>query len=372
MPDNTPRYRKNIVNLSQTETENLRKAFRGLQADASKKNYGSFVGIHQSVCNSQNPPHKNELFLPWHRAFIFLFENALRRFQQDVTLPYWDWVQTPQIPQPFAEDGGNPLYIADRFTDKQRVGLLLPSQSDVSAALNDSDFFSFGGGYEGWVREGDLEQLHDYVHNWVGPVMEELATSPRDPIFWAHHANVDRLWANWQAQQSDGPHDPSEVLPNLPGYTVADTLDIRGSKLGYEYVEQTDSLDFGTSSLKEVSYSKSMLRVPSLYSKAELRLEGLAPRGGVPRYLNVYLNGENHAGTRPIFGIAGHHSSGRKSMKMRNHEHRESLVLDVTAALSRIPRGTEIVFRLVLSNPLGSSKKPLGLAFDRIVLAFLP
>jgi tyrosinase len=24
--------------------------------------------------------------------------------------------------------------------------------------------------------------------------------SPRDPIFWLHHCNIDRLWAEWNAR----------------------------------------------------------------------------------------------------------------------------------------------------------------------------
>jgi tyrosinase len=38
---------------------------------------------------------------------------------------------------------------------------------------------------------------HNPVHNLIGNVMA-LMTSPVDPIFWLHHANVDRLWSAWQ------------------------------------------------------------------------------------------------------------------------------------------------------------------------------
>lgn len=38
---------------------------------------------------------------------------------------------------------------------------------------------------------------HNSAHVWVGGSMEPN-TSPNDPVFFIHHANVDRLWAKWQ------------------------------------------------------------------------------------------------------------------------------------------------------------------------------
>jgi tyrosinase len=37
---------------------------------------------------------------------------------------------------------------------------------------------------------------HNLVHNLIGGVMSDML-SPTDPIFWLHHANVDRLWVAW-------------------------------------------------------------------------------------------------------------------------------------------------------------------------------
>jgi tyrosinase len=37
---------------------------------------------------------------------------------------------------------------------------------------------------------------HNPVHDIIGNVMATMR-SPTDPIFWLHHANVDRLWAAW-------------------------------------------------------------------------------------------------------------------------------------------------------------------------------
>src|SRR5690606_29593427 len=30
----------------------------------------------------------------------------------------------------------------------------------------------------------------------------DMFVSPGDPLFWLHHANIDRIWALWQAQDT--------------------------------------------------------------------------------------------------------------------------------------------------------------------------
>ncbi|MCS3894063.1 hypothetical protein M2171_003196 [Bradyrhizobium japonicum USDA 38] len=38
---------------------------------------------------------------------------------------------------------------------------------------------------------------HGAVHNLVGGDMGNILASARDPVFWVHHANIDRLWTVW-------------------------------------------------------------------------------------------------------------------------------------------------------------------------------
>ena len=55
---------------------------------------------------------------------------------------------------------------------------------------------------------GSLEHCpHGTVHNWTGdptqPNGEDMGTfysAARDPIFFPHHGNVDRLWDIWKMQ----------------------------------------------------------------------------------------------------------------------------------------------------------------------------
>jgi tyrosinase len=45
-------------------------------------------------------------------------------------------------------------------------------------------------------------QPHNWVHNSISGLMG-LMLSPIDPIFWLHHANIDRIWTAWAKLQHD-------------------------------------------------------------------------------------------------------------------------------------------------------------------------
>lgn len=71
----------------------------------------------------------------------------------------------------------------------------------------------------------DQQTMHNIVHDWVGGIfylttgtgeliahqgtMEPLDVSPNDPVFFLHHANVDRAWASWQVAHPG----PENYLP---------------------------------------------------------------------------------------------------------------------------------------------------------------
>lgn len=65
---------------------------------------------------------------------------------------------------------------------------------------------------QGWLQQSSNPRIgssmHNAVHVYVGGVWSEgrkttmgtmvYATSPNDPVFFVHHANVDRIWAAWE------------------------------------------------------------------------------------------------------------------------------------------------------------------------------
>jgi tyrosinase len=64
--------------------------------------------------------------------------------------------------------------------------------------------------------------------------MGSIATSAFDPVFWAHHAMIDRAWYLWQLRHGVN-NIPADYLDKalFPGYTVQQVLDVRA--LGYDY-----------------------------------------------------------------------------------------------------------------------------------------
>ena len=218
-------------------------------------------------------------FLSWHRAYITVTERKIRAISGDPSLayPYWNWSSDRRIPQAFAR-AGSPLAKAVRFTPNRSVqdGEVDYFPNDPAlkqlgvAALGTTIFEAknrsqinrcFGGiarpNPAGVYGNNRLESTpHGPIHNYVGGVngnevgdMTDFETAARDPIFFAHHGNLDRLWETWRRDPRRKATEPNTnpflshafVFTWLDGtpmsITVADTLDT--TKLGYVY----DSLD---------------------------------------------------------------------------------------------------------------------------------
>jgi tyrosinase len=147
-------------------------------------------------------------FLSWHRPFLFFFEAVLKQAAQEAgetaqfELPYWDWYSTPRINRIFTEGTpqANPLFHPRLITDL--TGTVL----DRAAFANRNLLTGPGVGQFQTFSLPFEDSPHGQVHNLVGRDMGDIQTSARDPIFWLHHANVDRLWTAWMKL-------PGRVLP---------------------------------------------------------------------------------------------------------------------------------------------------------------
>jgi tyrosinase len=198
-------------------------------------------------------PHGNWWFLPWHRAYLYFFERILRWAcgNDKLTLPYWNYSDDTQrlLPQVFRDrttdgkrDGPpNPLYLPSSVTFEDARGnpqvfpmrdgplndglsqltpyvtstraLLIPSFTTSSPATPQEGFGSPRACDAACAcGSGALESIpHNQVHRAIGGnavqvgdarrvgFMGDVSTAARDPIFWLHHSNIDRLWASWNA-----------------------------------------------------------------------------------------------------------------------------------------------------------------------------
>ena len=67
----------------------------------------------------------------------------------------------------------------------------------------------------GPLQYDSIESLHDSIHNTVGGVnyghMQVIDVSAFDPVFWLHHAMVDRIFAMWQSIYPDTYMEPQVI-----------------------------------------------------------------------------------------------------------------------------------------------------------------
>jgi len=213
--------------------ESYRRAITAMKRlpQTDPRSWTAMARVHNRFCS-----HSNWYILPWHRAYLTSFERVCRQLSGDnnFRVPYWDWTVSRQIPPVFSEQmhGGQPnaLFLPTRtsppFPDPQDPANPYRTRSPndsipdfavgptvIESALREPNFERFGGSRPrqgatlqntldpAWQRRfgiaGPLESNpHNFVHGFVGGTMGSYL-SPLDPLFWCHHANLDRLWWRW-------------------------------------------------------------------------------------------------------------------------------------------------------------------------------
>jgi tyrosinase len=246
------RWRRNITQLTPRQLADFREAMSRAQAISDDRGYTRHAGIHGLPLPISCQHGNADLFLPWHRAYLYFFERALRDFVGGIGHPFWDWTVTRSVPDAYSAeqdpDGrDNPLHHgtvdpvaiqqgqnanpplnlpAQTVRQPGQPGTALPSADSIRDTLTVDDFFTFS---------NELESWHGDVHIWVGGHMRLVPVAAFDPIFWAHHTQIDRLWRLWQLRHTAPSFTSAFLNTALPPFpmTVAQTLNVRA--LGYDY-----------------------------------------------------------------------------------------------------------------------------------------
>jgi hypothetical protein len=213
--------RHSISSMTSSQVAQLRSAFAKLRAlpSTDKRGWVIQADMHALYCQACNydtlqSVHGSWNFFPWHRAFLYYFERILGSLVGDISyfrLPYWDWENHRSIPSAYLSPANstNSLYDASRYSVIASGGSL-PTNDGTAARISllngITDFKTFGGtATAGGACESNP---HDPVHDDVGlhtspwHDMGHLGFAARDPIFYAHHCNIDKLWAHWNARAS--------------------------------------------------------------------------------------------------------------------------------------------------------------------------
>ncbi|KAI1335926.1 hypothetical protein F5Y15DRAFT_220817 [Xylariaceae sp. FL0016] len=206
--------------------------------------------------------HYAAAFLPWHRLFVHVFEETLQeKCGYEGAVPYWDWTKdyldlsSAPVWDDHAGFGGNGVVSSDhdtssstrpdpshlkcvqdgafantdrawngtsegssthsvaywphcmerdfvgeaagadaqRASEAARLGDAV-SPSNVEATLAQPDYDSFFEAFE----TGAHNSIPQFVRGeWLS------LTAPNDPVFFLHHAQVDRLWWLWQQRDPE-------------------------------------------------------------------------------------------------------------------------------------------------------------------------
>ncbi len=261
------RWRRSVAKLTALQLDHVREAYTACQAISDDRGYQYHAGIHgyplPISCQHSTSQQFASLFLPWHRAYLYFFERALRDQVPSLAQPWWDWTAPAPtnagIPDAYAArkagSAANPLFNvrinavamgeAKRAgstlppTTRRQPGLpgtALPTAKEVVDLLDISDYFTFS---------RLLEDLHGAVHVYVGGQdghMSQVPLAAYDPIFWAHHAMIDRIWRMWQLRHPSPSFTADYLNTALRPFplTVAQTLDVR--VLGYDYAAGTTTV----------------------------------------------------------------------------------------------------------------------------------
>jgi tyrosinase len=288
----------------------------------SSSYYDDFSYIHMDL---NVLIHNTGFFLPWHRLFVHTFEDELKcKCGYDGVQPYWDWTQdtadfyNATIWSDSDYDGlgswGDPNNDYDIFTGalkdmriaypvphnlRRKYSLLAseagfppypsngPANPDPSLMTN-TTFTTDVVNYTVSSFTGEYIKFQAFVESWNGPhpgphiiVGGDLfggcpfglappvcnpgpKWAPNDPMFFLHHAMIDKVWYDWQNRDpsnknafaggsvswplgssytqypTGGPPFLNTSSP-IPGdglwekTTVGDVLDTVGGKLCYVY-----------------------------------------------------------------------------------------------------------------------------------------
>ncbi|KAL2217654.1 monooxygenase [Thermoascus aurantiacus ATCC 26904] len=176
--------------------------------------YDDFAYVHNQL---NDEVHSVASFLPWHRYFVHVDEQALRECGYEGSTTYWDWtldssdpshspIWDPETgfggngsPRQYTGSGRRPHCLGRDFNNgTDQVGDMLgyaytPKAIAEINALDDYDSFRV-------KLEG---RPHGAIHSAIGGIWCLGRRRTVHPIFFLHHTQIDRLWWLWQQEKPD-------------------------------------------------------------------------------------------------------------------------------------------------------------------------
>jgi len=194
------RTRQSIYSLTNTQVRDLKNSFEMIYKD------NTITKLANKHWELRKRVHGCAQFLPFHNIFLYELETNLRRYNNNITLPYWNWTIYANDPlkDPVL------LWFGDNY--KERIDNCTTSNFKwiFKSECLKRTYNNKSGNHLQWpiinrlistnnytTMERYLEQSHAYMHVWIGGSMI-THYSPRDPLFYLHHTFIDKIWYDWQ------------------------------------------------------------------------------------------------------------------------------------------------------------------------------
>ncbi|KAJ1725701.1 hypothetical protein LPJ53_000180 [Coemansia erecta] len=252
--------RRDIMSLSQQEWNQMTYVLRRMNDDGW---FRYFADIHNYEFGNI---HGNDHFFPFHRRYLRDFEEVGQRYDRNFAVPFWDELRDSRNPagspvMSSARIGGNGFGACVSDGLQNGWTMSFPNPHCLSR------LYDMGNQMHSWYspeyiysvmqRNNDMHgfreniefSLHGSVHLGIGGDMSTPYSS-NDFAFFLHHANLDRLWDQWQswghADTIDGrdrfgnPLGLGSALPHY-GDPIGSTMRLGTGRMCFRYVGGSSS-----------------------------------------------------------------------------------------------------------------------------------
>ncbi|KAJ2315066.1 hypothetical protein IWW51_005892, partial [Coemansia sp. RSA 2702] len=241
--------RKEILSLTASEWNLYKAIMTAMQRDGW---FQWFAYLHTTWFPQI---HGHSQFFPFHRRFVYEWERVGKQYNSGFAQPYWDEMRDyrqPAASQVLTSNwvGGNGQGTNRCVQNGMQAGWTMTYPSSHCFTRN----FRNNGNPTAWYspeyinsigqrstnmdsfRSGIEYSLHGIVHLDIGGDMAQRS-SPNDWIFMLHHANLDRLWWQWQASghlwTMDGPNADGSAISLTSAITYFNEPIRNVMQLGY-------------------------------------------------------------------------------------------------------------------------------------------
>lgn len=197
--------------------------------------YGKMVAIHADMSHDMHGMDATgtQRFLPWHRDYLLKFEKMLQAIDPLAFIPYFNWTANRTVPawianfKPTVNVPGQGAVIVKRNAS-------IPAVKNITGIVSQPNYTPFTDALE--------MGPHGDVHMELGVVagrreaMARISVSPADPIFWLHHAMIDKIWADWQVTHPGKNPTLTGVHAKMDPWTETATQLKSITVLGYRYI----------------------------------------------------------------------------------------------------------------------------------------